>query len=425
MKKNTTKTPGGISYYVASYKRWLHPDVLKGHPFVIPVVTFMALFFVSIIAFVGLNATSIRATDARIVQVSVNGEHQILPTRAPTVKKLLARMNIEVNPEDIVEPGIDEQISEDNFHINVYKARPVSIIDGGKKITKITAEPTPERIAKEAGMPVHPEDRIEKQTKVVEAADIMREGIVAEEVIIERATPAVINLYGRNIEIRTHAATVGELLEEKGIQLEEDDSIQPSAETVITSNAQIFVTRVGLQIDTVEEEIPMPEETIDDPTMLFGTTRVRQEGSPGKKVVTYEIELENGEEVGRKIIQEVIATQPQKRVVVRGTKVVIANPSANVRLGERMAAQRGWTGEQWGCLYQLWQKESGWNHLAMNPSSGAYGIPQSLPGSKMATVGADWQTNPETQITWGMNYISGRYGTPCSAWSKSQAVGWY
>jgi resuscitation-promoting factor RpfB len=194
---------------------------------------------------------------------------------------------------------------------------------------------------------------------------------------------------------------------------------------LITADAQIFVTRVGLQIDTVEEEIPMPEETIDDPTMLFGTTRVQQEGSPGRKVVTYQIELENGEEVSRKVIQEVIATQPQKRVVVRGTKVVIANPSANVRLGERMAAQRGWTGEQWGCLYQLWQKESGWNHLAMNPSSGAYGIPQSLPGSKMATVGADWQTNPETQITWGMNYISGRYGTPCSAWAKSQAVGWY
>jgi hypothetical protein len=70
-------------------------------------------------------------------------------------------------------------------------------------------------------------------------------------------------------------------------------------------------------------------------------------------------------------------------------------------------------------------KESGWNHTAMNPSSGAYGIPQSLPGTKMATAGADWQTNPATQISWGLGYISGRYGSPCNAWAHSQAVNWY
>ena len=85
----------------------------------------------------------------------------------------------------------------------------------------------------------------------------------------------------------------------------------------------------------------------------------------------------------------------------------------------------GWGDDQWGCLDSLWQKESGWNHRAMNPSSGAYGIPQSLPGSKMATAGADWQTNPATQIRWGLGYIQGRYGSPCNAWAHSQANNWY
>lgn len=82
-------------------------------------------------------------------------------------------------------------------------------------------------------------------------------------------------------------------------------------------------------------------------------------------------------------------------------------------------------GEQWGCLEALWQRESGWNHLAENRSSGAYGIPQALPGSKMASAGADWATNPITQVNWGVGYITGRYGTPCDAWAHSEAKGWY
>ncbi|WGD38430.1 transglycosylase SLT domain-containing protein [Lysinibacter sp. HNR] len=82
-------------------------------------------------------------------------------------------------------------------------------------------------------------------------------------------------------------------------------------------------------------------------------------------------------------------------------------------------------GAEYDCLVALWNKESGWNHLAQNKSSGAYGIPQSLPGSKMASAGADWQTNPDTQIRWGLGYIQGRYGSPCGAWAKSQSSGWY
>lgn len=81
--------------------------------------------------------------------------------------------------------------------------------------------------------------------------------------------------------------------------------------------------------------------------------------------------------------------------------------------------------EQFQCLNLLWEKESNWNHTAMNPSSGAYGIPQSLPGHKMASAGSDWQTNPYTQVNWGISYISGRHGTPCAAWAHSQQHNWY
>ena len=94
-------------------------------------------------------------------------------------------------------------------------------------------------------------------------------------------------------------------------------------------------------------------------------------------------------------------------------------------LGQILAAERGFAGDQWSCLDSLWQRESNWNPSAENPSSGAYGIPQSLPGSKMATVAADWRTNPATQITWGLDYIVDRYGTPCGAWAHSETNNWY
>ena len=92
----------------------------------------------------------------------------------------------------------------------------------------------------------------------------------------------------------------------------------------------------------------------------------------------------------------------------------------------RMVQDQGWSADQFhDCLEPLWERESNWNHTAQNPSSGAYGIPQSLPGDKMATHGDDWQTNPATQIAWGIDYIKGRYGDPCGAWAHSEANNWY
>ncbi|MFC5830446.1 lytic transglycosylase domain-containing protein [Nonomuraea insulae] len=101
------------------------------------------------------------------------------------------------------------------------------------------------------------------------------------------------------------------------------------------------------------------------------------------------------------------------------------SPGSNKATAKAMLAANGFGADQWGCLERLWQKESGWNERAMNRYSGAYGIPQSLPGSKMASAGGDWQTNAATQIKWGLGYIKGRYGTPCGAWGHSQSSGWY
>ncbi|RKS10836.1 hypothetical protein DFP74_6619 [Nocardiopsis sp. Huas11] len=95
-------------------------------------------------------------------------------------------------------------------------------------------------------------------------------------------------------------------------------------------------------------------------------------------------------------------------------------------IAQQMVLDQGWSADQFSdCLEPLWEKESNWNHTAENPSSGAYGIPQSLPGSKMSSHGDDWRTNPATQIAWGLDYIKDRYGDPCGAWAHSQANNWY
>jgi hypothetical protein len=103
----------------------------------------------------------------------------------------------------------------------------------------------------------------------------------------------------------------------------------------------------------------------------------------------------------------------------------VPDPGTAQAIAYELVLAHGWDTNEYDCLVALWNRESHWNVYAQNPTSGAYGIPQALPGDKMATAGADWATNPKTQIIWGLGYIAGRYGTPCGAWEHSESVGWY
>jgi len=103
---------------------------------------------------------------------------------------------------------------------------------------------------------------------------------------------------------------------------------------------------------------------------------------------------------------------------------LVPNPASAQGIAYNLLSSFGFSTNQYGCLNNIWSRESGWRYNAEN-ASGAYGIPQALPGSKMATAGPNWQTNPTTQIKWGLGYIKGRYGSPCQAWSAWQVQGWY
>jgi len=106
------------------------------------------------------------------------------------------------------------------------------------------------------------------------------------------------------------------------------------------------------------------------------------------------------------------------------TPAVPAASGSPQQIAEAMLASFGWSSSQFSCLDPLWAHESGWSVTAENPD-GAYGIPQALPGSKMASAGPNWQTSAATQIKWGLEYIKGTYGSPCAAWEHEQATGWY
>ena len=125
------------------------------------------------------------------------------------------------------------------------------------------------------------------------------------------------------------------------------------------------------------------------------------------------------------------ATDPAKKAALSVSSGPAVSDRVELSAGDprdiarALMPQFGFSSDQFGCLDSLWMRESGWNPAAHNPSSGAHGIPQSLPGSKMASAGADWATNPATQIEWGLGYIRDRYGSPCGAWGHSESYGWY
>lgn len=251
-------------------------------------------------------------------------------------------------------------------------------------------------------------------------------------------------------EISSSAPTVRELLLEQGTVLEPSDVVTPDLETPLEGVlTEVTITRVQPGSFLEEVAIPHTQSQVEDPTLLIGEQKLVQQGIDGVTRNLYQTEVtSSGEEISRVPLATLKVSDPVEHIIAVGTKApapikkvapapipaaaapeasapVNVTPGSARALGLELTLARGWDEAQFQCLDKLWTKESGWNFLAENKSSGAYGIPQSLPGSKMASVAGDWRTNPSTQITWGLNYITGRYETPCGAWAKSQASGWY
>jgi hypothetical protein len=148
-------------------------------------------------------------------------------------------------------------------------------------------------------------------------------------------------------------------------------------------------------------------------------------GSPGRPVGVQQLTLAGQYSNGIARDGYTVSAPEPVKVASTAPAAGVPDPGSAQAIALEMVSARGWGADEFNCLVALWDRESGWNVYAHNPSSGAYGIPQALPGDKMASAGADWATNPATQISWGLDYIQGRYSTPCGAWAMSESQGWY
>jgi len=290
--------------------------LLARHPFAVPVVTLVCLALITGVFLFVLNRHP-ATINPNIVVISHDEQQQIVSSKESTVGALLQKLDLKVNEGDVVEPALTTLIQQDDFRINIYRAVPVAIIDGGQKQFAFSAATTSRSVARQAGLTVYPEDTIE--TKPV--TDFVADGDIGQELIIDRATPVNVNLYGAPVVMRTHATTVRQLLAEKKINLKPQDIVNPGIDAPITPNAQLAVIRNGVSTVTAQEDIPMPIQIIPDNTLSYGVSAVRQQGAPGKRAVTYEVNTQNGVEVSRKPIQTVVIQQPVTQITVQGANL--------------------------------------------------------------------------------------------------------
>lgn len=361
------------------------------------------------------------ATGDHLITLHDRGQDRGILTSATTLRAAFKEAGIQIDPNDMVEPGLDEALVASQYDVNVYRARPVTVVDGALRTKVLSAYQTPEQIVAHAAIKLQDEDI----TQVSMSNDMVSQG-AGLQLTIDRATEFSFVLYGKKITAYTQSTTVGDMLAKKNVKLAASDMLSVPAETPISVGMTVELWREGKQTITEDAEVPFETEKIQDRDRELGFKEVKTPGATGKRTVSYEIEMKNGKEVSRKEIQSVMTKEPIKQVEVIGAKLPTPmNPTEAQALGHQMMLDYGFSEDNWPCLYNLWMRESGWKTSAGNQSSGAYGIPQALPASKMASVGPNYLTDAATQITWGLGYVKGRYGTPCGAWSSFQAKGWY
>ena len=252
----------------------------------------------------------------KLVTIYDRGAEKTIVTKARTIREALklAKFSIDEH-QDVVEPSLDSEMVAEKYNINIFRARPITIVDGNKRLKITTAEQTPALIAKAAGIEVFEEDKTtlsNSDNMAVDGANMVMK--------IDRASMVNFVLYGKESAIRTYAKTVGELLKEKNIDLKKDDTLSVDRSAKIIPGMKIELWRNGKQTVTTEEDVKFEVEKVQDANRDSGYREVKQAGENGKKNVTYEIEMKNGVEVSRKEIASVVTKELKKQIEIVGTK---------------------------------------------------------------------------------------------------------
>ena len=252
----------------------------------------------------------------KLVTIYDRGAEKTIVTKARTIREALKLAKFSIDErQDVVEPSLDSEMVAEKYNINIFRARPITIVDGNKRLKVTTAEQTPALIAKAAGIEVFEEDKTtlsNSDNMAVDGANMVMK--------IDRASMVIFVLYGKESVIRTHAKAVGELLKEKNIDPKKDDTLSVDRSAKIIPGMKIELWRNGKQTITTEEDVKFEVEKVQDANRDSGYREVKQAGENGKKNVTYEIEMKNGVEVSRKEIASVVTKEPKKQIEIVGTK---------------------------------------------------------------------------------------------------------
>jgi resuscitation-promoting factor RpfB len=394
------------------FKRW------RQHPFGAPILFFLGAVLIGGALLLVLSETHTTTTfhpdTSYIVIIRHDNETQTVPTKEPTVGALLQKLGIHISSRDRVEPGVNTPIVQDNFRVNIYRAVPVTIQDGTATYATYSAAATPRSAVVDAGVKLYSEDEVVAKP----AVNLVSDSSLGEDITINRAVPVTLNVYGAELPLRTHDATVADLLHDRGVRLRSQDTVIPAESTPITPNLQIFVNRKGTQIITQTQSIPAPVQTVTDSSLSFGTTVVRQQGTPGTQVLTYQVNMLNGKTVSQTLLQTVVTVQPVAEIIAQGQAVSIPADK------EAVMAEAGISSSDYAYVDYIMSHEGGWCPTKVQgehecpgyppatiPSNLGYGIGQATPGTKMAAFGSDWETNVVTQLKWATSYADRTYGS--------------
>lgn len=357
--------------------------------------------------------TTDTAHDGRLVTIHDRGQTRVILTHAQTVRDALSDAHIPIVSQDMVEPNLGDRLVATDYTVNIYRARPVIVVDGAVREKVMTAEQTSDGITGAAGITLHDEDR----TTLAPSTNIVTDG-AAEILTIDRAKQFTLTLYGTVITTYSQAATVEDMLKEKGIVLGHADTLSVSLNASLTAGMTVQIWRNGAQTATAEKDIPFTVRQIQDFDHPIGYHQIQTPGVKGSKSVTYQIIIRDGKEVGRKVIQSVVLSKPKEQVEIIGA----APPPGSHQ--DWMAAA-GISSHDYGFVTYIVEHEGGWvpckvqgGSIDCSYSGGlGYGLVQATPGGKMASAGSDWRTNPITQLRWASSYAVGRYGSWSAAYS--------
>jgi uncharacterized protein YabE (DUF348 family) len=295
-------------------------SILKHRPIKIVTTLAVALIFLTLTAiFSTSNPTYAQSENnsqtTRLVTIHDRGNEKIILTKALTVGDAIKDAGIPIDKSDMVEPDVNQKLIASDYQINIYRARPVLVIDGSVRQKIMTPYQTPLQIAASAGIVIYPEDitTITRVDDLVDGAGL--------QMTIKRATPFQFDLYGTTATVRTQATTVGGMLTEKGIKLTKADRVVPDVDAKIISGMTVDLWREGKQTVTDIEPINFSIQEIQDADQPVGYVDITTPGVNGSQNVTYEVDVQNGQEVSRTEIASLMIKPPVEEVEVVGAKL--------------------------------------------------------------------------------------------------------